>query len=92
MKRSKPILWPIAKLGDALSALAQQSGVALRAGERQGAVDQLLDCSDPRALGRWVQDSARQAGMEAERVDFLCRLAASRIECGARPHPTHAGR
>lgn len=67
MSRSRPILWPVSALNDAMVALAQRSGIALQAGRRSASVDPLIDASDA-ALGHWIEDLAAQSDMEAEPI------------------------
>ncbi len=67
MSGSRPILWPVSALNDAMAALAQASGIALQAGRRGISVDLPIDASDA-AFGRWIEDLAAQSDMEAEPI------------------------
>ena len=60
-----PLLWPADRLGEALQALAQESGLEPRNEPSSGPADP----GDPEALGSWIEAAAAGAGLEAEPVE-----------------------
>ena len=59
------LLWPADRLGEALHALARESGLEPKAEPSSGPADP----GDPEALGAWIEAAAAGAGLEAEPVE-----------------------
>jgi ATP-binding cassette subfamily B protein len=62
------LTWPITRLGDALHALAWQSGLAPRPMDIPGLPEDVGPDGDE-ALGHWMEAAAAAAGLEADRVE-----------------------
>jgi ATP-binding cassette, subfamily B, bacterial len=63
------LTWPVARLGEALEALARAAGLALRAVESLSPPAGLLWPGDE-ALGRWLAAAAGQLGLEVEPAEI----------------------
>src|SRR5689334_17598072 len=59
--------WPLARLGEALEALARKCGLAPRSAELS-APPVHLECDDQR-IGAWIEATADWLGIEAESVE-----------------------
>ena len=61
--------WPIERIGDALSALARASGLALEARELPEPGPSILADPDDSAIDRWMAGAAATLSLEAEAID-----------------------
>ena len=61
--------WPIERIGDALSALARASGLALDARELPEPGPSILADPDDSAIDRWMAGAAATLSLEAEAID-----------------------
>ena len=62
------MVWPLARLGDAIGVLAHRAGLHNGVGEAPTLPVGLADASDPDTLARWVDWASRRLGLEAEPV------------------------
>ncbi|MCA9693807.1 MAG: ABC transporter ATP-binding protein [Myxococcales bacterium] len=63
------VCWPIERIGDALSALARASGLALEARELPEPGPSILADPDDSAIDRWMAGAAATLSLEAEAID-----------------------
>lgn len=63
------LTWPLERAGDALSALAAQTGLATRPRELAAPGPSVLGDPDDGALERWLAGAAATLGLEAEAID-----------------------
>jgi ATP-binding cassette subfamily B protein len=63
------LLWPADRLGEALQALARESGLEIVPETRAEPSSGPADPEDPEALGSWIEAAAAGAGLEAEPVE-----------------------
>jgi ATP-binding cassette subfamily B protein len=68
MRDLNTLAWPVARLGEALEAMARRSGLA--SGERETPVPpEGLAQEEAEALGTWIEAAATWLGLEAESVE-----------------------
>src|SRR5215831_9104279 len=68
MRDLNTLVWPVARLGEALEAMARRSGLA--PGERETPVPpEGLARDNTEALGAWIETAATWLGLEAESVE-----------------------
>jgi ABC-type multidrug transport system fused ATPase/permease subunit len=68
MRDLNTLAWPVARLGEALEAMARRSGLA--PGERESLVPpEGLTQEEAEALGAWIETAAAWLGLEAESVE-----------------------
>lgn len=63
------LLWPADRLGEALQALARESGLEIGPETRAEPSSGPADPGDPETLGSWIEAAAAGAGLEAEPVE-----------------------
>src|SRR5688572_24428797 len=64
--------WPISRLGEALAALAEASGLSPQLTKIPNA-PRNLESANAETLNRWVETVADQMGIEAEPLEILYR-------------------
>ena len=60
------LTWPASRLGEALDALAQKSGLSSKAAETRNPGANVT--GDPAVLSRWIETAAASLHLEAEPV------------------------
>ena len=88
MSDLKPLLWPVSRLGEAMEALASQSGLSPRMVKPPLPLQDLEQGSDE-TLSRWLALAAGCLGLEVEAVDDA-RIPKSSGSCAVPVRPSSA--